>query len=668
MAKNLDNKKRKNVAVPTDEEAGFIDAMRASLDRKAGKNVEGDKGDAVDQAQDMEAATKYDASSSGASSVRQTLDATVESNMVKTVAAYQGMDFVDIPSLGLNHDKVRDLIRELGGDVVKQYKVMPLRVMDDGTLEVAISDPLDVTISDNLRMLTDRPIRTVVANENDIVDFVEIIWGVGDQGMEDVINDSPDDESSTLEQVGGADGAVDLESDPMKLAALPPIIRLVNGYLMHAIQDQASDLHFEPFRGMVRVRYRVDGVLRELPDPPKELQVGMVSRLKVMSNMNIAETRVPQDGRVRLNVEGREVDLRVSSLPTVHGESIVMRVLDKSMMMLNIDQLGFSSKYLKAFNEVIHYPNGIVLCCGPTGCGKTTTLYAALREVNDPGLKIITTEDPVEYQLPGLVQVNINTSVGLTFAACLRSILRQDPDDILVGEIRDVETAEIAIQAALTGHLVFSTIHANSASACATRLIDMGIEPFLITSTMQAIISQRLIRTICRQCGRAHMPTPEELAEFGMTPDDLADLAPNFLEGQGCDDCGHTGYKGRLGIYEFLSFDDELNDLILNRATSDEIQVMAVRNGMETMRVDGWSKAIRGVTSLSEVASHTPRESESSIKIEMDKTLNQGLSVDEEAFVSLPQMQALPTMGSDAGGIAAPWEHEAAARAGGGRN
>ena len=660
MAKDMNGKsKRGRHAVPEGEEAGYLQAMNDLLKKSGAKG----KSEGPLEGQDQEAAAHYD-HSAAASSVRQKLDDSAQPDMVRTVAAYQGMDFVDLAALGLNHDKVRELIRAIGADVVRANRILPLRVLDDGVMEVAISDPLDVTITDSLRMRTDRQIRTVVAEEKDILDFFEMIWGVGDMDLQGVLDAGDKDDSSTLEEVGGYDSmSVDLETDPIKLAAQPPIIRLVNSYLMQTIKDQASDLHIEPFRGMVRVRYRVDGVLRELPDPPKEMQTGLVSRLKVMSNMNIAETRVPQDGRVRLNIDGREVDLRVSSLPTVHGESIVMRILDKSMMMLSINQLGFAPQYLDKFNQVINYPNGIVLVCGPTGCGKTTTLYAALGAINDPGIKIITTEDPVEYQLTGPVQVNINSNIGLTFAACLRSILRQDPDVILVGEIRDVETAEISIQASLTGHLVFSTIHANSAASCATRLVDMGVEPFLITSTIQALVSQRLIRVMCRTCGAPYEPTPEELADFGMTPAMVAAKIQDhkFLLGQGCGDCNHSGFRGRLGIFEFLTLDDELRDHILERRTTDEIHVAAVRKGMQTMRQDGWHKICNGITTFNEVARQTPRESENVIKAEMSQLIGE-----EEGLPDLPTGTYQP--GASAEGtyendLAAPWEYEAAARA-----
>ena len=338
-----------------------------------------------------------------------------------------------------------------------------------------------------------------------------------------------------------------------------------------------------------------------------------------MASLNISETRLPQDGRIRLTIQGREVDLRLSTVPTVHGESIVMRILDKSMMQLGLGQIGMTKEVLEKFGKILQKPNGIVLVTGPTGCGKTTTLYAALNEINDPGDKIITTEDPVEYELPGIVQVNINANVGLTFAACLRSILRQDPDVILVGEIRDLETGQIAIQAALTGHLVFSTLHTNSAAATVTRLIDMGLEPFLLTSTLEGIVGQRLVRTLCPSCKKIYTPTDLELEEFGVARNEVSDIT--FYKGAGCDECAFTGYKGRMGIFELLETDEDIKDLIIERCTSDEIHALGISKGMETMRQDGWLKICLGITSFEEVARQTPKEDIKMIRREMEKVL-----------------------------------------------
>ncbi len=449
----------------------------------------------------------------------------------------------------------------------------------------------------------------MVIDEQDIVEAIDSNYGMGDESMEALIGEEEDADMGTALKGSG------IEIDLATLANEPPVIKLVNLLLVRSVQERASDLHIEPFSGKLRVRYRVDGVLREIPSPPKSLQIGLVTRLKVMAGMNIAESRIPQDGRIRLSISGKEIDLRVASVPTVYGESIVMRVLDKSTMMIGISQLGFQQDVLEVLMKEANKPNGIVLVTGPTGCGKTTTLYSLIGEVFDSGLKFITTEDPVEFELPGIVQVNINARVKLTFAACLRSILRQDPDVILVGEIRDVETAQIAIQAALTGHMVYSTLHTNSAAATITRLVDMGIQAFLLTSTMRAIVGQRLIRTICPMCRESYVPTDEELEEFAVTREEVSDI--EFYHGRGCEDCNHTGYKGRLGIYELLKVTEEINELVLQNATTDDIHALAVHQGMQTMRSDGWLKICLGVTTFQEVSRQTPRESLESAAAEL---------------------------------------------------
>ncbi len=481
-------------------------------------------------------------------------------------------------------------------------------------LTIAIADPLDITIVDDLRlMLPEHEIEPVVCNEEDIIDAIDRNYGVGEENLDSVIDVLNLEEGGKQTELG-REGEVEINLEA--LANDPPIIKLVNLLLIQAVKDRASDLHIEPFAGSIRIRYRVDGVLREIPSPPKSMQLGLLSRLKVMASLNISETRKPQDGRIRLNIEGREVDLRVACISTVHGESIVMRVLDKSAMMLGVSQLGMQEEVLGPFIKRCHKPNGLVLVTGPTGSGKTTSLYATLKEIFDPGAKFITTEDPVEFELPGIVQVNINAKVGLTFAACLRGILRQDPDVILVGEIRDVETAQIAIQASLTGHMVFSTLHTNSAAATITRLVDMGIEPFLLTSTLEAIVGQRLLRTICPNCKTPYFPTDEELEEFGVTRDEVEEIT--FYQGRGCDDCNYSGYKGRLGIFEVLEVTEAIKELILQRATTDDIHAMGVHESMITLRQDGWTKICLGLTTFEEVTKHTIPETEDSVKAEME--------------------------------------------------
>jgi len=547
-----------------------------------------------------------------------TQELSTSSDMLQILSEQAGLPYVQLTEYKLGN---LDILKLIPAQLARAYKAFPIKIEDDGSLLLAISDPLNITIVDDLRLLLEREITPVVSSEEEIMDNIDLYYGMGDETIEKMVEEFEKEDNEPVEIVHGSE--VDL-SDLERIANEPPVIKLVNLLLLQAIKDRASDLHIEPFGGMLRIRYRVDGVLREIPSPPKSLQLGLCSRLKVMANMNISETRLPQDGRIRLTIQGREVDLRVSTIPTVHGESIVMRILDKSMMMLGISQLGMTKEVLDHFMKLIHLPNGIVLVTGPTGCGKTTTLYAALNEINNPEDKIITTEDPVEYELPGVIQVNINTKVGLTFAACLRSILRQDPDVILVGEARDLETAQTAVQASLTGHLVFSTLHTNSASGTVTRLVDMGVEPFLITSTLEAIVGQRLIRTICPNCKRPYEPTPEEMEEFGVTREDISDVS--FFKGAGCDECSYTGYKGRMGIFELLEMTEEVRDLILQRASTDELQAMALHQGMISMRQDGWLKICLGLTTFDEVSRQTPQDSKEEIAAEMEKVVQETIA------------------------------------------
>ncbi|MCX7011653.1 MAG: GspE/PulE family protein [Candidatus Sumerlaeota bacterium] len=528
----------------------------------------------------------------------------LEGDFHEALATDLGREYVKLTDYPVKDVK---LLRTIPLEVCKQYKCFPLREESDGLLLVAVSDPLNVTIEDDLSFRLGRHVRTVIADEEAILDAVDRYYGIGDLTIETVIEE--DEKKSGPTEVSLNLTEYDLGTLE-EVVNQPAVIKTVNLVLMQAIRDRASDIHIEPFEGFMRIRYRVDGVLREIPPPPKSMQLGIISRLKVLANMDISEARRPQDGRIKLTMEnGREVDMRVSSLPTVHGESIVMRVLDRSVMEVGVSQIGMTKEVLERFLRICRRPNGIVLVTGPTGCGKTTTLYAALKEIYDPGEKLITTEEPVEYDLDGIVQVNINERVGLTFAACLRSILRQDPDKILVGEIRDLETAEIAIQASLTGHLVFSTLHTNSAALTVTRLIDMGVEPFLITSTTQAVIGQRLMRSICPTCKTIHQPAPEELREFGYEPKEVADLT--FYEGRGCSDCNQTGYKGRMGIFELLEVNDAIRELILQRASADDLYIQAIKDGMMTMRQDGWLKICLGYTTFEEVSRQTPVEEES---------------------------------------------------------
>jgi type II secretory ATPase GspE/PulE/Tfp pilus assembly ATPase PilB-like protein len=540
-----------------------------------------------------------------------------ERDLIRTITEKVGLEYVNIRDYQLDSADAQRLRSYIPAAEARKRRIFPLA--EETTpgfrprLTIAIADALDITIVDDLaHLLPNYEIHAVVADEQEIVDAIDKFYGIGDESIEEAVEALNEDLGRSQSFTKGGEVEIDIE----QLANDPPVIKIVNLLLMEAIQQRASDLHIEPFASKLRIRYRVDGLLREIQSPPKAYQVGIISRLKVMAGMNIAETRMPQDGRIRLSIAGKEVDLRVASVPIVHGEAIVMRVLDKSTMMIGIRQLGFQQEILGDVLKEASKPNGIVLVTGPTGCGKTTTLYSILNEIFDSGMKFITTEDPVEYELAGIVQVNINAKVDLTFARCLRAILRQDPDVILVGEIRDVETAQISIQAALTGHMVFSTLHTNSAAATVTRLIDMGLEPFLISSTLRGIVGQRLIRTICPSCRDEYHPTDKDLAEFAVTREQVEDIT--FFKGRGCDECNKTGYKGRLGIFEFLKITDEICELILQRSTTDEIHALAVHQGMQSMRTDGWMKVCMGVTTFDEVARQTPSESEESIRLEME--------------------------------------------------
>lgn len=537
---------------------------------------------------------------------------------LKDIAQKAGLAYKDIKEYDLTDEDLVDKLTSLIlSTTARERRIFPVKeeTPEKGKpiLTIAIADPMDITLVDDLRlMLPEHDIEPVVCNEQDIIDAIDKHYGEGEEGIEEVIGVLEMEEGQKSSMVREGEVEISVED----LANQPQVIKLVNLLLIQAVKDRASDLHIEPFAGRLRIRYRVDGMLREIPSPPKSLQLGLITRLKVMAALNISENRRPQDGRIRLNIDRREVDLRLACVPTVHGESIVMRVLDKSSMMIGVSQLGMQEDVMKSYLTRARKPNGIVLVTGPTGSGKTTTLYATLREIYDSGTKFITTEDPVEFELPGIVQVNINAKVGLTFAACLRSILRQDPDVILVGEIRDVETAQISIQAALTGHMVLSTLHTNSAAATVTRLIDMGVEPFLLTSTIQAVVGQRLLRTICPTCKTPYFPTDEELADFGIMREEVEDI--DFYQGRGCDDCNFTGYKGRIGIYEVMEASESIQELILQGATTDDIHAMAVHEGMVTLRQDGWMKICMGITTFEEVSKHTIPETEESVKAEME--------------------------------------------------
>ena len=485
------------------------------------------------------------------------------------------------------------------------YRIIPISFKDD-TLTIAMCDPQKLSILDELRSFLGYNIRGVVATERDIVRALDRYYAVGGESVETLIAGMEEDEElMAAAQAIEGQAAVDLTSVEA-LADSAPVRKLLNMVLLLAIKDHASDLHFEPFENEFKIRIRADGILYEMVPPPRHLAFAITTRIKVMADLDIAERRLPQDGRIRLSVGGHPVDMRISVLPTMFGESVVMRILDRSVVMLDLGVLGMDPAVLAGFREVIRKPNGIVLVTGPTGCGKTTTLYGAITELNQITDKVITTEDPVEYDLDGIIQMPIDPAIGNTFAKCLRSILRQDPDKILVGEVRDLETAEIAVQASLTGHMVFSTLHTNDAPNTVTRLRDMGLPPFLITATLEAVLAQRLVRKICKDCREQTMPDTETLAQLDLSPDDVVDK--KFFRGRGCATCNNTGFKGRTGIFEYLVMNDQLRELINRGVSTDKIRDAAMRTGMHPLRISGLEKVYGGVTTIEEVIRETVSE------------------------------------------------------------
>ncbi len=495
-----------------------------------------------------------------------------------------------------------DLIEIVSRTMAEMYRVVPLELKDN-RLTIATADPQKIQIADELRVFLGYDIGVVVATDAEIDKAIEKFYSGEVDTVESIVDEMEHDKdlAAASKEVGN-DGPIDLTSAEA-MADSAPVRKLLNLVLLMAIKENASDIHLEPFEDAFRIRMKADGVLQEMVPPPKHLSFAITTRIKVMANLDIAERRLPQDGRIELTVSGHPVDLRVSVLPTLFGESVVMRVLDRGVVSLDLDKLGMDEGILRRLREVMVRPNGIILVTGPTGSGKTTTLYSALSELNEPDDKIITTEDPIEYDIEGIVQVPIDTEIGVTFAAALRAILRQDPDRILVGEIRDVETAEIAVQAALTGHMVFSTLHTNDSPATVTRLRDMGVQPFLITATVEAILAQRLVRRICANCKEEYVPDADTLADLELTSDQI--VGKSFFRGRGCDKCSGTGYKGRLGLYELLIMNDDLRDLVIRNASTEEIRDLARKGGMVTLRDSGMFNMFAGHTTADEVIRET---------------------------------------------------------------
>jgi type IV pilus assembly protein PilB len=506
--------------------------------------------------------------------------------------------FVTLYDKQISHE----LIEIVSRTMAEMYRVVPLELKDN-RLTIATADPQKIQIADELRVFLGYDIGVVVATDAEIDKAIEKFYSGTMETVESIVEEmeTNKDLADAAREIGN-DGPIDLTSAEA-MADSAPVRKLLNLVLLMAIKENASDIHLEPFEDSFRIRMKADGVLQEMVPPPKHLSFAITTRIKVMANLDIAERRMPQDGRIELSVSGHPVDLRVSVLPTLFGESVVMRVLDRGVVSLDLDKLGMDAGILRRFREVMIRPNGIILVTGPTGSGKTTTLYSALSELNEPDDKIITTEDPIEYDIEGIVQVPIDTDLGVTFAAALRAILRQDPDRILVGEIRDVETAEIAIQAALTGHMVFSTLHTNDSPATVTRLRDMGVQPFLITATVEAILAQRLVRRICGNCKEEFVPDSETLADLELTSDQI--VGKSFYRGKGCDKCSGTGYKGRLGLYELLIMNDDLRDLVIRNASTEEIRDLARKGGMVTLRDSGLFNMFEGHTTPDEVIRET---------------------------------------------------------------
>jgi type IV pilus assembly protein PilB len=523
-----------------------------------------------------------------------------EKDLRVALAGQRGMEYVELDGLEIAHK----VLEYIPAQMARTYHVVPLDFdKSRNELTVAIDSPDNFRATDDLGTLLGFNIAGKVVDPDALDDALSKYYTEEDSSIHDLIGEIEGD--SMLTGFRGRDQSVDLE-ELKELAESNPVKKLLNLVLLQAIRDKASDIHFEPFEDEYKMRYRIDGVLYEMVPPPKHIALALSSRIKVMANLDIAERRLPQDGRIPLMVGGNPIDLRVSVLPTMFGESVVLRVLDRSQLDLKLDLLGLREYELKVMAELIHKPNGILIVTGPTGSGKTTTLYSALKELNSIETKIITTENPVEYDIDGLIQVQMRPDIGLTFARCLRHILRQDPDICMVGEIRDLETAEISIQASLTGHLVFTTVHTNDAPSTIARLLDLGLEPFLVTATLEGIIAQRLVRRICTNCKTEFEPTEDMLMELGLTPDDVG--GKKFYFGRGCDQCNNTGYRGRIGIYEIMTFNDEIRDLVMNHASTAVLREAARKNGMRLLRQNGLEYIYEGVTTIEEVVRETIAE------------------------------------------------------------
>ena len=510
--------------------------------------------------------------------------------ILEAIAEFLGYEYLESPPATIDNE-VASVIQ---AGVARMYAVVPYKV-DDTSLQVLAQDPFNPAIIDDLTFTLNKDITIVVSDPARIETLLTATYGEEDSSIDDILGDLGDSFDEINDELS--------EGDLTDLANQTPIIRFVNLVLQQAIKDQASDVHFEPFEKEFRIRYRIDGALYEMAPPPSNLAVPVTSRIKVLSNMNISERRIPQDGRIKMTIAGRPVDLRVSTLPTQFGESVVLRVLDKSVVNLDLEALSLPDDILLTIRSLVDRPNGIFIVTGPTGSGKTTTLYSALREVNRVETKILTAEDPVEYEIDGIMQVAVNHQVGLDFSRALRAFLRQDPDKIMVGEIRDLETAQISVQASLTGHVVLSTLHTNDAPGAVTRLLDMGLEPFLISASLEAILAQRLVRRICTSCRTAYEPGQDLIEMLDVDPLEIADK--NFYYGDGCAECSNTGYRGRIGLFEMIVVSDAIRELINQRAPTLTIKQKALEQGMRSLRDDGLRAIFDGNTTIEEVLKYT---------------------------------------------------------------
>ncbi|MEJ2647704.1 MAG: ATPase, T2SS/T4P/T4SS family [Sedimentisphaerales bacterium] len=507
---------------------------------------------------------------------------------------YMNLDGIDIPA---------DVVEKVPSQMAKTYHIVPVEyIQEKNELIVALDNPENFRATDDLSTLMGFKVTAKITDPDTLEKALSKYYDETqqDENINELIDEIQGD--SFLAEFEGRNQSIDLD-ELKELSESNPVKKLLNLVLLQAIRDKASDIHFEPFENEYKMRYRIDGVLYEMIPPPKYIAAALSSRIKVMADLDIAERRLPQDGRISLTVQGNPVDLRVAVLPTMFGESVVLRILDRSQASFNMSELGLRTEDQEIVHRLIRKPNGIIIVTGPTGCGKTTTLYSALNELNDIETKIITTEDPVEYDVDGLVQCQMKPAIGLTFARCLRAILRQDPDVILVGEIRDLETAQIAAQASLTGHIVFTTLHTNDAPSSVARLLDMGIEPFLITATVEGIVAQRLVRKICLGCKTQFEPTEAQLMELQLTPDDVK--GKNFFYGRGCKQCNGTGYKGRTGIFEIMVFNDEIRDLIMSQASTNVLRAAGQKAGMKLLRENGLATIYDGITTIDEIVKGT---------------------------------------------------------------